>query len=355
MKINILKTNFHKTFILILVISISVFFFIIIQDYILSIFLAAIFSGLLYPFYLWFLKKLKGFSFVASGIVITLVLLLIIIPSAGIISLVLNEAIDISQDLVPLVQNEIKNSSSPNHQLPDWLPFAKELEPYKSQFFIKISELASQIGKLLVANLSSFTQGTLVFFLNVFLMLYAMFFFLIQGAEILKKISYYTPLNQDEFQQMIDRGLSITRATLKGALLIGILQGSLVGLAFWFIGIKGAAFWGAISVAMSVIPSVGSAIIWMPAVAFLFFTGEVFPAIGLFIWGAGIVGTIDNLLRPYLIGKDTKMPDLLIFLSTVGGLSFFGMVGFIIGPIVAGLFLTIWEIYRHTLEEELNT
>lgn len=347
-------TNFHKTFILILVISISIFFFVIIQNYILSIFLAAIFSGLLYPFYLWFLKKLNDSSFLASGTVVALVLLLIVIPFAGIISLVLNEAISISEDLVPLVQNEIKNSSSPDHQLPDWLPFAKELEPYKSQLFIKVSELASQIGNLLVANLTSFTQGTLVFFLNFFLMIYAMFFFLIQGTKILKKIGYYTPLNQDEFQQMIDRGLSITRATLKGALLIGVLQGSLVGFAFWVIGIKGAAFWGAISVAMSVIPSVGSAIIWMPAAVYLFFTGDVFSAIGLFIWGAGIVGTIDNILRPYLIGQDTKMPDLLIFLSTIGGLSFFGMVGFIIGPIVAGLFLTIWDIYRHTLEEELN-
>ena len=347
-------TSFHKTFILILVISISVFFFVIIQSYILSIFLAAIFSGLLYPFYLWVLKKITRSSFIASGIVIALVVLLIALPFAGIISLVLNEAISISEDLVPIVQNEIKNSSSPYHSLPNWLPYAEKLEPYKSQLFIKISELASQAGNLLVGNLTAFTQGTLVLFLNIFLMIYAMFFFLIQGSKILEKVGDYIPLNQDEFQQMIDRGLSITRATLKGALLIGMLQGSLVGFAFWVIGIKGAAFWGAISVAMSVIPSVGSAIIWMPAVGYLFFTGEVYSAIGLFIWGAGIVGTIDNILRPYLIGKDTKMPDLIIFLSTIGGLNFFGMVGFIIGPIVAGLFLTIWGIYRHTLEEELN-
>ncbi|GLR18966.1 AI-2E family transporter [Portibacter lacus] len=346
---DITESNYKKFFIPFLLIVTTILFLTIIWDYILAVFLAAIISGLLYPFYKWVLRKLKGRSSLASIIVLSLVLLVIIIPSIFMISLIVNEAIYVSEEFGPLVQEQLKNSASPDHRLPNWLPFSNELEPYKVQLFEKVSELAGRAGNILVSNLTALTQGTFVFFLNLFILLYALYYFLIKGEKLVEQTFDYVPLNQDDFQQLINQGLSVTRATLKGALFIGLLQGTLVGLAFWVIGIRGAAFWGAIAAAMSVIPSIGSGIVWVPAVIYLFITGEVVSAIGLTIWGAAIVGTIDNLLRPHLVGKDTQMPDLLILLSTLGGLSFFGVTGFVLGPIIAGLLMTIWGIFRKSL------
>ena len=120
------------------------------------------------------------------------------------------------------------------------------------------------------------------------------------------------------------------------------------------VGIKGAVFWGTVMVVLSIIPAIGTGLVWVPAAVYLFATGQVGAGIGLTVWCVGVVGTADNFLRPRLIGKDTKMPDLLVLLGTLGGLSLFGAVGVIIGPVVAALFITIWEIYGAAFKDVLT-
>ena len=146
---------------------------------------------------------------------------------------------------------------------------------------------------------------------------------------------------------------SVTRATIKGTLVIGIIQGALAGIGFWAAGIDGAAFWGTIMAILSIVPGVGAALIWIPGVIYLFLIGQTLPAMLLAAWCAAVVGTVDNILRPMLVGKDAKMPDLLILVGTLGGLFLFGPIGFIVGPIVCGLFLTVWEIYGTTFKDIL--
>jgi predicted PurR-regulated permease PerM len=189
--------------------------------------------------------------------------------------------------------------------------------------------------------------------LNLFVMVYAMFFFLKDGEKILEKILYYLPLSHEDEELMLQRFSSITRATVKGTLVIGIIQGALAGFAFWLAGIDGAAFWGTIMAILSIVPGIGAALIWVPAVIYLFITGQLLAGLLLFAWCAAVVGTIDNILRPILVGKDAKMPDLLILVGTLGGLFLFGPIGFIVGPIVCGLFLTVWEIYGATFKDVL--
>ena len=151
---------------------------------------------------------------------------------------------------------------------------------------------------------------------------------------------------------MLDRFLSVTRATVKGTLLIGVVQGTINGIGFWVVGLPAPAFWGAVMIILSVVPAIGGALIWVPAAVWLVVTGRVGQAVVLFIVCGAVSGSVDNVLRPRLVGRDTKMPDLLILISTLGGLGFFGAVGFIVGPLVAALFLTLWEIlgelYRPT-------
>ncbi len=144
---------------------------------------------------------------------------------------------------------------------------------------------------------------------------------------------------------MVDRFVSVTRATLKGTLVIGVIQGGLAGLSFWLAGINGPAFWTTVMAVLSIIPGIGAALVWIPAVVFLAVTGKVAAAIGVTVWCGIVVGTVDNVLRPRLVGRDAKLSDLMILLSTLGGIVLFGAIGFIIGPIVAALFVTVWDLY----------
>ena len=144
---------------------------------------------------------------------------------------------------------------------------------------------------------------------------------------------------------MLDKFTSVTRATLKGSLLIGIMQGGLAGIAFAVAGIDNAVFWGTVMAVLSVIPSIGSALVWGPACVILMMQGSVGTGVGLLAFCAIVVGSLDNLLRPILVGKDTRMHELMIFFGTLGGIMMFGISGIFIGPLIASLFVTIWELY----------
>jgi predicted PurR-regulated permease PerM len=163
----------------------------------------------------------------------------------------------------------------------------------------------------------------------------------------------YLPLTEADKQRMVGKFVSVTRATLKGTILIGVAQGLLGGLAFWAVGIDGAIFWGTVMTVLSIIPGVGGALVWVPAAIILMTTGEVWRGIALALFCALVVGSVDNVLRPRLVGQDTKMHELLIFFSTLGGLMFFGAMGFILGPILAALFVTAWEMFGTTFRSAL--
>ena len=179
----------------------------------------------------------------------------------------------------------------------------------------------------------------------VFILLYSMFFFLMDGDKLLKRILFYLPLQEADERRLLEKFTKVTRATLKGTVVIGVLQGGLAGLAFFVVGIQGAVFWGTIMVVLSIIPGIGTALVWVPAAIVLAAGGYMIKAIGLAVFCAVVVGSVDNFLRPLLVGRDTQMHELLILFGTLGGIFMFGIVGFIVGPIVAALFTTIWEIY----------
>jgi predicted PurR-regulated permease PerM len=204
-----------------------------------------------------------------------------------------------------------------------------------------------------VASVAAASRGTAVFFFHLFLMLYAMFFFLLRGKEYLARILYYIPLAPDSENRLVAKFVSVARATIKGTLVIGVIQGGLGGLGFVAAGIQGWAFWSVVMVILSIIPGIGTALVWVPAVIYLFAVGFAGKAIALGLWCALVVGMVDNLLRPRLVGRDTEMSDLLVLISTLGGIIAFGATGFIIGPIVAALWVTVWEIYGEMFSEVL--
>ena len=347
------REKFRRYTLLLMVLVISIVFLFMIRGYLKALFLAVIFSAMASPLYRWIRDRIGGRKALASVLTLLALLLLVILPLSGFLGIVAAQAVEMTENVVPWVQEKIKDPESLHFTLPSWLPFQDRLAPYTKQIASKLGEAAGSIGRFLFNSISAGTRGTATFFLNLFIMLYAMFFFLIQGDSMRGSFLAYSPLSDEDKQRLLDKGISVARATIKGTLVIGIVQGGLGGIAFAVVGIKGAAFWATVMAVMSIIPAVGTALVWIPAVIYLLLTGQVAAGVGLAIWCAAVVGSVDNVLRPRLVGGDTEMPDLLILLSTLGGLSMFGAVGLIIGPVIAGIFVTVWEIYGTTFQELL--
>ena len=347
--------SFRTAFVLILVVAVSVLFLAVTWPFLKPLLLGALLAGLCSPLYRWVTRVLGGRR--SLGAVVTLLILFILVagPISAFLGVVVRQALDVSDRAIPWVQQQFGAASTFNAH--DWLvqrfPSLASHVPSQEQLVESVGIAAKSAGSYLVAAASRMTAMTAVFILNLFVMIYAMFFFFKDGETILEKIFYYLPLSHEDEALMLHRFSSITRATIKGTLVIGAIQGALAGFAFWVAGIEGAAFWGTLMAILSIVPGIGAALIWVPAVIYLFVTGQILAGTLLLAWCAAVVGTIDNILRPALVGKDAKMPDLLILIGTLGGLFLFGPIGFIVGPIVCGLFLTVWEIYGATFKEVL--
>ncbi len=350
--------RFRKAFLLLLAIGISILFLLVIRRFILAVLLAAVFAGLAYPLYGWVLNRLGGRSGLASVTTILILLLGVGIPLAGILGLVAAQAVQVAQGAEPWFQEQadrLDELRSLVDGIPflENVPFAEGLVPDREQLAQAVREVAGQTGSAMMGVLAAAGRETANFVLQLFILLYALFYFLKDGPRILATLLHYIPLHGRDKDRLLERFVSVARATIRGSLLIGIIQGGAAGLAFWAAGVPGPAFWGTIMVVLSIIPAVGAALVWVPAVAYLFLVGQIISAIGLLIWSAVVVSTLDNFLRPRLVGRDARMSDLLILLSTLGGIVLFGVVGFIVGPIVAALFVTIWSIYGEVFRDWL--
>lgn len=347
--------NLRTAFVLLLVAAVSALFLAVAWPFLEPLLLGALLAGLFHPLYRWITRLLGGRQ--SLGAVLTLLVLFILVlgPVTAFLGIVVQQALSISDQAIPWVRQHLGAASTFN--LHDWLvqrfPALAYYVPSQEELLQHVGTAAKSAGAFLVAVLSRMTATTAAFILNLFVMLYAMFFFFKDGKKILERIFYYLPLSDEDETRMLARFTSITRATIKGTVIIGIIQGTLAGIAFWMAGIQGAAFWGTIMTILSIIPGIGAALVWVPAVIILFISGQYVAATLLLAWCAAVVGTIDNFLRPALVGRDAKMPDLLILIGTLGGLFLFGPIGFIVGPIVCGLFLTVWDIYGATFKEVL--
>jgi predicted PurR-regulated permease PerM len=307
---------------------------------------------MLQPIYQRFNRWFKGRRNLSSAMTLLFIFLVILLPLLGILGLVAGQAVSISKTVKPWVEDRIEEPTVFTESLQS-IPFYDTFETYRDDIMEKAGEVISKLSTILFESVSSATLSTFNFFFMFFIFLYVMFFFLKDGRLILEKILYYLPLTDHDESRLLHRFTSVTRATVKGTLVIGVIQGGLAGLAFWIFGIDNALFWGTIMVVLSIIPVIGSAVIWIPAVLILAGMGHFGKAIGLALVCGLVVGSVDNVLRPRLVGKDTQMHELLILLGTLGGIAMFGIIGFIIGPIIAALFVTVWEIYGETFKEYL--
>lgn len=334
----------RRLFLLFLVIAVTVAFAALLQTFLLTILMAAVFSGLIYPFYLRVATALGGRRHAASALTLLTVLLVVVLPLLAVLGVVLNQAIRVTGSITPVVERFIEEPTYLDQQL-GRIPGIEYVEPYRNEIVTRAGDIVNAVGGFLIGSLTNTTRGTVTFILHFFILLYTMFFLLVDGPGMLRRILSYLPLTSDDGQQVKDRFVSVTRATIKGTLVIGAIQGIMSGVAFWIVGIPDVVFWTVIMILLSILPLIGAALVWVPAAIILAATGNVLQAILLVLFCSLIVGSVDNVLRPRLVGRDTKMHDLMILFSTLGGLIMFGPVGFIVGPILAGLFVTMWEIF----------
>ena len=346
------KEAINKWVLLLLVFFISALFLSMIRQFLMAIFLAGIFSALSYPLYRRLERWFGGRRGLASLATLLLIVVVVLLPLGGLLGVVTGQAIKVGEAVTPWVSKQLSQPDAISETLKS-LPFYEKVEPYRNLILKKAGELVGHISGFLINRLRSVTLGTVNFIFMLFIMLYTMFFFFMDGKKLIDKILYYLPLEDQDERRMLDKFTSVTRATLKGTAVIGILQGGLAGTAFAVVGIDSAVFWGTIMAVLSFIPGIGTALVWGPAVIILAATGHLAKAIGLGVFCAAVVGSIDNLLRPILVGRDTQMHELMILFGTLGGIIMFGVVGIIIGPIIAALFVTVWDIFGMAFQDVL--
>ncbi|MEW6757761.1 MAG: AI-2E family transporter [Acidobacteriota bacterium] len=338
------RPKHQRTFLLVLATCITLLFLKMIQGYLLALLSAAVFAGLSQPVYARLLKVFRGRAAWAAGATVLLDLLLVVLPLLGFLGVLAGQAVDVSQTLVPWIQEQARGGHAFENLLAK-IPGGDRLAPYQDQILEKAGEVAARAAGFVADALAAGALGTARFLLLVFVMLYAMLAFLMSGRALLDRAYAVLPLPVEDHRRMEETFRSMARAVVKGTLVVGAVQGALVGLAFAVAGIQGPVFWGTAAAVCSVIPSVGTALVWVPGAVYLLLSGHPAAAAGLTLWCGAVVGSVDNLLRPRLVGKDTRLPDLLVLLGTLGGLSLFGPIGLVLGPIVAALLVTAWDLY----------
>jgi predicted PurR-regulated permease PerM len=209
----------------------------------------------------------------------------------------------------------------------------------------KLSEGFASSYQSLAAQLLDLGQGTFGFLLALGVMLYLSFFLLRDGRDLVAKIERALPLTLKQRSVLAAKFIAVTRATIKGSLVVAVVQGTVGGVIFWGLGIPGALLWGVTMGVFSLFPAVGTGLIWVPVTIYLFATGQIWQAIVLGASGLLVISSVDNVLRPILVGRDARMPDYVVLISTLGGFELMGFNGFVIGPILAALFIAVWEIF----------
>lgn len=220
-----------------------------------------------------------------------------------------------------------------------------------AQLQARITAAVSTSGQYITSQLFSAGQQTLKFFASAGVMLYLLFFLLRDGRTLSRRMGLAIPLDPEHKQRLFAKFVTVVRATVKGNIVVALVQGLLGGLALWVLGLPAVLLLTVLMAVLSLLPAVGASLVWGPVALYLLSTGDVWQAIALTLWGVLVIGLVDNLLRPLLVGKDTQMPDYLVLISTLGGISVFGLNGFVIGPVIAALFIAVWDIFATEHQE----
>jgi len=316
---------------------------VIVLPFFYPIFWAAVAAVIFKPVYNK-LNKWKHRPNTNALISVILILLIIILPLGFVGTLLVNESMSMFSSLSD-ENSPIRGTLKSAVEGLKHNRYTARLNIDETFWTDKLSEFARALSGFIYTNIKSVTQNVLQFVIMFVIMIYTLFFFIRDGDRLPYIFARLCPLGDNREKLLIQKFIATTKATLKSVFVIGSIQGSLGGLAFWVLGIQGALVWGVVMVFASILP-VSSSLIWFPASIILLLTSNIWKGLILLAFGIVVIGTIDNFLRPILIGKELQMHPLLILFSTLGGLVFFGFSGFVIGPVIVSVLLALWDLYN---------
>jgi predicted PurR-regulated permease PerM len=331
---------------LLLVLAATLLFMLILWPFFGAVCWAVFIAIVFWPMHQRFLSGSHGRRNVAATASLIVILLIVILPLAMVAASITQEA---SVMVEGLRSGQIRITDYFERfiaALPEWVRAILQRFGLTDLAALQQRMLAalSTSGQVVTSRVVGIGQVTLDFIVAFFVMLYMLFFLFRDGEQITQGIARSIPLHPQHTRRLLTQFATVVRATVKGNIVVALVQGTLGALAFWVLGVAGAVLWGAVMALLSLLPAVGAALVWGPVALYFFFTGAVVKGIGLTVWGAVVIGLVDNVLRPILVGKDTRMPDFLVLVATLGGIVVFGLNGFVIGPVIAAVFLVSWEM-----------
>jgi predicted PurR-regulated permease PerM len=336
------RTVQHAGFLFLLVL-VTLAFGLLVAGFVTPVFWAAVLAIIFRPVERWLDAKFGGRRpNSAAGLTLILVVLVVLVPLGFV-------AVAISREAVGLYQRFTAGELAVSDAMDRWVPalvrFGASVGITPATVRSNVADAATAIGQFVASGALAFGQNAVRAFGQFGLMLYVLFFFLRDGDQLLRQIARALPLGDAREKVLFERFTAATRATLKGTLVVGAVQGTLGGIFFALLGIEGPVLWGAIMWACSLIPVIGPTAVWLPTSIVLLLTGSIGKGVALLLLGTFVIALTDNLLRPILVGRDTRMPDYVVLLSTLGGLTLFGLSGFVAGPAIAALFITSWDMF----------
>ena len=329
---------------------VTILFLYLLQPFFFPIFWAAVIAGVFRPLYIRINGKLNRPN-LSTAILFLLIALIILLPAGIVGTLVFNESVQIYEKLSPDTKHMDRSIQRLINSIAD-NSLARLFHINKAMLIAKTTEVAQGITNYIFVHLTELTQNTLGLLVKFAIMLYTLFFFVRDGERFLRMVMKILPLGMGREKLLYERFIVTARSTLKVTLIIGGIQGTLGGIVFLVTDVEGALIWGLLMILMAIVPLVGCSIIWAPAGILMLLTGHIWEGILILAVGVLVISTVDNLLRPILIGQDVEMHPLLIFLSTLGGIILFGFSGFVIGPVITSLLIAIWEMYEEFYRKE---
>ena len=338
-----------KTF-LVLLIAVSVAFAWILWPFFGVIFWATVLAILFAPLHRRFCTMLRRRDTLAAFATTLAVVLIVILPAAIVMILLIQEGVGVYTRIQSGELNFARYFEQILAVLPAWATGMLDRFGIASLADVQ-ARLSAGLTKgiqFLAGQAMSVGQNAAEFVVNFFIMLYVLFFFLRDGRMIAVKLQNALPLDDDLQVNLARKFATVIRATIKGNIVVAIVQGALGGFIFWMLDVRAPVFWAVVMMFLSLLPAVGTALVWGPVAIYLLVTGAVWQGAVLIAYGVLVIGLVDNVLRPLLVGKDTKMPDWIVLISTLGGMVIFGFNGFVIGPVIAAMFMAVWDVVATT-------
>lgn len=346
----------HQRAFLTLLLAVSLAFGWILWPFYGALFWGIVLAILFEPFHRQLLLAMPGRQNLAALMTLLLSVIIVIFPLVLITAALVQEGTTVYQEIRSGTLDFGAYFQQIIDALPSWI--VKLLNRFNVGNLLalqeKLSAAAAQGSQLIATQAFTIGQHTFDFVISFGIMLYLLFFLLRDGWSLSQRIKQAIPLSTEHKRNLFGKFTTVIRATVKGTIAVAATQGALGSLMFWILGIQSPLVWGVVMAFLSLLPAIGAGLVWGPVAVYFLFTGAIWRGVTLIVFGILVIGLVDNVLRPILVGKDTQMPDYVVLISTLGGMALFGLNGFVIGPVIAALFIAAWDLFSSTTLDSTN-